>query len=166
MPSVTELISEGAERSPRVLTSCTSSNPRGHGRDFIRFSWKCGLETLQRGLHGAFLRRPESPRMLPTLPLQPQGEGPTLGGQRECLKAISGVRAGLLGSRWLPAPSAGPRPKDALRHGDATVCLHSGSGSPSLSPVGSHTWGTCWVPPVSGEGSSKGSSLDHLGASL
>lgn len=89
--------------------------------------------------------------MLLTLQLQPWGESPTLGGQQERLKAISGVRAGLLGSRWLPAPSAGPRPKDALRHGDAAVCLHLRSGSPSLSHVDSHMQGTCRVLPASGQ---------------
>lgn len=74
-----------------------------------------------------------------------------------------------LSSCWLSAPSAGPSPEDGLRHRDTAVCLHLGSGSPSLlhvvvtlrAPAGSPSvWGrdppkdlfwVTWKPYTGGE---------------
>lgn len=69
-----------------------------------------------------------------------------------------------LSSCWLPAPSAGPSPEDALRQGDAVVCLHLGSGSHSLLRVDGHMQGTCWVSPGSGEGFLQKICVGNLGA--
>lgn len=84
-------------------------------------------------------------------PAPAMGSRPTLGGQRELLKAISGVRDSLLQLLLAASSLCWTSPADRLRHRDAAVCLHLGSGSPSLPHVGSHMQGTCRVTPVSKE---------------
>lgn len=101
--------------------------------------------------------------MLPTLQLQPWREWPTLGGQRELLKAISGVRDGLRQLLLAASSLCWTSPEDGLRHRDAAVCLHLASGSPSLLHVGGHTWAPAGSPQCLGKGSSKGSVLGVLG---
>lgn len=57
-----------------------------------------------------------------------------VGGSRSSSRPSQGSGTVCLSSCWLSAPSAGPSPEDedGLRHRDAAVCLHLGSGSPSL----------------------------------
>lgn len=113
--------------------------------------------------HWHVWRRPRLPHMLPTLQLQPWREWPTLGGQRELLKAISGVRDGLHQLLLAASSLCWTSPEDGLRHRDAAVCLHLASGSPSLLAVGGHTWAPARSPQCLGKGSSKGSVLGVLG---
>lgn len=91
---------------------------------------------VQHQLSGG-LRRPGPPCMLLTLQCQPWGECPTLGGKGSGSSSMPPRGSGTvcLSSCWLSAPSAGPSPEDGLRHRDAAVCLHLGSGSPSLHVV-------------------------------
>lgn len=109
-------------------------------------------------------RRPGLPYMLPTLQLQPWGECPTLGGQRDLFRTNSGVRDGLLQLLLAASSLCWTSPEDKLRHRDASVCPHLGSGSPSLLHVGSHSRTTAVSPQCLGKGSSKGCLLGDLGA--
>lgn len=84
-------------------------------------------------------RRPGLPCMLLTLQLQPWGERPTLGGQLDLFKASSGVRDGLLQLLLAASSLCWTSPEDKLRHRDASVCPHLGSGGPSLLHVSSHS---------------------------
>lgn len=102
--------------------------------------------------------------MLPTLQLQPWGECPTLGGQQHLFKASSGVRDGLLQVLLAASSLCWASPEDKLRHRDASVCPHLGSGSPSLLHMGSHSRTTAVSPPEYAEGILQRISLGDLGA--
>lgn len=97
---------------------------------------------------------------------QHSSSSPTLGGQRDLFKASSGVRDGLLQLLLAASSLCWTSPEDKLRHRDASVCLHLGSGSPSLLHVDSHSRTTAVSPRPQclGKGSSKGCLLGNLGA--
>lgn len=97
-------------------------------------------------------RKPGPPCTRPTLQLQPWDERPTLGGQPELQKAISGVRDSLPQLLLAVSSLCWTSPEDRLRHRDAAVCLHLGSGCPSLLHAGGHTRVTCPVPLVPRKG--------------